>query len=298
MDTADVPPKPAGPPDPPHHPPAAARTDAPAQEDPEAAAPDGRGPNRNRHQPNHPAVLLGGLLVALGVILALVLTGNSSSHSGRNDRTGPPGSTAYGFRAADTGTVVLDGVSGNIQVTADPDAHVVTGSFHRSDGRPATLRGTTAGGPAAGDRTLTVRCEVDGGGQQPCAGDLVLTLPEHTGLRLRQTSGATVLDGLGGDLGLDGSSLQLTARDLHPSHADVTVVSGSADIGFAAAPADLDLHASSASVAVRLPRTGDGYAVTTAASSANVQVMVPRNPSAAHRVALTMTSGSLSVQNN
>lgn len=267
MNRTDVPAKPPGPPDiPPHVPPAPAR----------------RGPGR---------ALLAACVVALAVALVVVLTDDDGDHADR------PARPAFGFRAADPGTVVLDGVSGTVQVTADPHAREVTGSFHRADGRPARLRGGTADDTASGRRALSLRCEDDRGLPQPCAGDLVLTVPEHTGLRLRQTSGVAVLQGIGGDLGLDASSIQLTTRDLRSAHAEVTVVSGSADLGFAAAPADLDLHASSASVAVRLPRTEDGYAVTTTAASADVQVMVPRDPSADHRVALTVTSGSLSVQN-
>ncbi|MBY8882189.1 hypothetical protein [Actinacidiphila acidipaludis] len=250
-------------------------------------------------------MLAGVLIVALGVVLAVVVTGNATGHHahGGDDGAvgGMPGLRVDGtspFRAADADTVVLDGVSGRIQVTADPHAHTVTGSFHRSDGHSAVLHGTTGDDPASGDgHTLTVRCEDDDGHQEACAGDLVLTVPGHTGLRMRQTSGETVLDGLGGDLSLDASSLQLTTRDLRSPHAEVRVVSGSADLGFGAAPADLDLHASSASVAVRLPQIDGGYAVTTAAASASVQVQVPRDPTAGHRVALTVTSGSLSVQN-
>lgn len=237
-------------------------------------------------------MLAAGLAVVLAVTVGLVV----AAHDGDGDGSGDggrdwPAHSTYGFRAADAGTVVVDAVSGTVQVTADPDAHAVTGSYHRADGRPAVLHGSTSGG------TLTVGCADGDGALQPCAGTLFLVLPQHTGLRLRQTSGVAVLEGLGGDLSLDGSSLQLTTRDLRPSHADITVVSGSADLGFGAAPTELDVHASSASVAVRLPHTDDGYAVTTAAASADVQVLVPRDPAAAHRVALTVTSGSVAVQN-
>ncbi len=253
-------------------------------------------------QAARPAVLAGVLIVALGVAAAVVLTGHTGGDSDDGPAGGLSGLRAQGappFRAGDARTVVLDGVSGSVQVTADPGADAVSGSFHRQDGTSAPLQGTVStdgDGSGPGGRTLTVRC-LDDDGPGPCAGTLQLTVPEHTALRMRQTSGSTVIDGLGGDLDVDAASLQLTTRDLRSPHADVNVVSGSADLGFADAPADLDLHASSASVAVRLPQVDGGYAVTTAAASANVQVGVPRDPGAGHRVALTVTSGSLSVQN-
>ncbi|MGW5349217.1 hypothetical protein ACWERV_01695 [Streptomyces sp. NPDC004031] len=261
MDTAPVPPRPA---DPPRIPP-------------------------RRRPAKRTLLLAGAAAVVLGVVLALTLGGGDGGDGGSADGPGRP---LPGLRADDVRTVVLDGVSGTVRITADPGARAVTGSFHRPDGHPAALRGSTSH-----DRVLTLNCPDDDGRPQPCAGDLALVLPAHTGLRIRQTSGEAELDGLGGDLDLDASSIRLTTRDLRPAHAAVTVVSGSADLGFSAAPAGLDVHATSASVAVRLPRTEDGYAVTTAAASADVRVGVPRDPAAAHRVALTVTSGSLSVDN-
>lgn len=190
---------------------------------------------------------------------------------------------------------MLDGVSGRVRVTADPGAREVSGSFQRADGRPALVR---AGGGQGKGGILTVSCADEGGAPQPCDGDLVVVVPEHTGLRLRQTSGEADVDGLGGEeVSLTGSSLRLTTHALHPAHADVTLTSGSADLGFSAAPGDLDLHATSASVAVRLPQVDGGYAVSTNVTSADVQVQVPRDDSASHHVALTVTSGSLALQN-
>lgn len=269
MDSAEVPAKPARPPSPPEHPPGG-----------------GRGLTAGQW-----ALAACGLVVAAGLV-AVILTAD-----GDPPGSGPlgPARTASGFRAADPGTVVVDGVSGTVRVTADPGAREVTGSFHRADGSPATLHAVTTEGAAPAGHALSLRCADGRGDPRPCAGDLVLTLPEHTGLRLRQTSGTALIEGIGGDVSLDASSIRLTTRDLRSPHAKVTVVSGSADIGFAAAPADLDLHASSASVDVTLPRTGDGYAVTTTSASADVQVTVPRDLSADHRVALTVASGSLSV---
>ncbi|MFI0899306.1 hypothetical protein [Streptomyces sp. NPDC020983] len=257
MDTARVPPRPA---DPPRIP-----------------------PRRGRRV----ALVAVAAAAVLGVVLAVTLNGDGDDGpSGHALRAFP------GFRAAHADTVVLDGVSGTVRVTADPGAHAVTGDFHRPDGHPAALRGSTSG-----DDVLTLTCPDGHGHPQPCAGDLTLVLPAHTGLRLRQTSGEATLDGLGGDLALDAASIRLTTRRLHPAHADVTVVSGSADLGFTAAPADLGVHATSASVAVRLPRTEGGYAVTTDETSADVRIAVPRNPAAGHRVSLAVTSGSLSVRN-
>lgn len=263
------------------------RADVPAKPDRPPRLP-GRLPPAGRGRAPGRAVLVA-CVVALVAGLVVVLAGG--------DGDGRPPRTGFGFRAADPGAVVLDGVSGTVQVSADPDARAVTGSFHRADGRPGTLNGATTVDTASDGRALRLRCEDGHGRPQPCAGDLSLTLPPHTALRLRQTSGVVVLQGIGGDLSLDATSVRLTTRDLRSQHAEVTVVSGSADIGFAAAPADLDVHAASASVAVRLPRTDDGYAVTSTGASADIRVMVPRDPSAGHRAAFTVTSGSLSVQN-
>ncbi|WP_433891221.1 hypothetical protein [Streptomyces sp. CA-111067] len=268
---------------------------------PPGHAPEAPGPGGRRISG---PLLLAVLAVAAVVVLLLVLTGNSSSHHGSGpplDRHPAPSddrrTTAgtYDFHAADTALVALDGVSGNVQVTADPHARGVTGSFHRSDGDAVSLHGTAVHDTVTGHDALAVTCDDENGTQVPCAGDLALTVPVHTGLRLRQTSGQTVLAGLGGDITVDASSVQLTASDLRPGEAHFTLVSGSADLSFGAPPDDFDLHETSASVTAHLPGSPDGYAVTTAASSASTQVTVPRNPASGHRVSLAVTSGSLNV---
>ncbi|WP_329129612.1 hypothetical protein OG552_03940 [Streptomyces sp. NBC_01476] len=266
------------------------------------AEPTGRSP---RH-PVRPSVLVAVLLVASAVIVTLVLTGNGSHHGGDGPGHGSLGRAAPGepagdadsstdFHAGDAGLVVLDGVSGRIQVSADPGARTVRGSFHRADGAPARVRTAIAPAGADGSGTLTVSCQDAGGAGTPCAGELTLTVPEHTGLRLRQTSGETVLSGLGGALTVTAASDRFTAQDLHPSRAELTLTSGSADLGFADPPDTLAVRATSAAMTLRLPAAGGGYAVTTAATSADVQVQVPRRADSPHRVSLQVLSGSLAV---
>lgn len=242
-------------------------------------------------RPARVGVLVAAAVVALAVVLALVLSGNG------HDRDVGWGSGAGGrFSAGDADVVVLDGVSGRVRVGSGEDARGITGTFHRADGAPARVRAA-----AGDDRTVTVTCPDDAGHVLPCSGDLTLTLPPHTGLRLRQTSGETVLTGLGGELDLATTSDRLTATGLRPARAGVRVTSGSADLGFAAAPADLAVRATSASAAVRLPDPPDGaYAVTTAATSADVRVQVPHtqaDPRARtpHRLSLAVVSSSVAV---
>ncbi|WP_433887913.1 hypothetical protein [Streptomyces sp. CA-111067] len=266
-------------------------------------------PGRPGRRPVRPAVLVCVLLVALAVVATVILTGHGHAHHG-GGAAGEPGRAGLGglgpgsadpaaFRAGDADLLVLDGVSGRIRVTADSAADTVSGTFHRDGGPAAEVRGSVD--QAAGLRTVTLRCTSggsddpgDAGG--PCAGDLTVTLPAHTGLRLRQTSGETVLTGLSGVLDVSVASDRLTATALRPSHADIAVTSGSADLGFAAAPDTLALQETSASTALRLPAAaGDAYAVSSTATSADVRIQVPRQAGAAHRVSLDVRSGSLAV---
>ncbi|MFF7154336.1 hypothetical protein [Streptomyces sp. NPDC008139] len=281
-----------------------------------------------------PSVLIAVLVIALAVTAALVLTGHGRDHGG-SGADGPADKGAPGAGSADQGSadqgsadqgsagfgstdpdatarlhadtadlLVLEGVSGRVRITADASAHTVSGTYHRPDGGTARVRGVVD--DAAGLRTLTLVCGTDtgddgggyvgGGTAGSCDGDLTLTVPEKTGLRLRQTSGETLLEGLGGRLTVNVASDRLTTHALHPSHADFAVTSSSADLGFSAPPDTLAVVTTSASTAVRLPvPSGDAYAVTTAATSADVQVKVPNRDGAAHRVALTVHSGSLAV---
>lgn len=193
----------------------------------------------------------------------------------------------------DVGTVVLDGVSGRVHVTADGDARSVTGSFRGADGK--ALRVDTKSDSAGGRHTLTVVCADDAGLPEPCAGDLTLRLPADTGLRLRQTSGETDLAGIGGPLDVATASDRLTAVGLRSADAHVSMTSGSADVGFSGAPGVLAVQATSASMTLRLPADGAGYAVTSDATSASVSVQVPRDDTAAHHVSLQVLSSSLAL---
>lgn len=251
-------------------------------------------------------MVVAAVLIAVAVVLTLVITGNEH-HSGppKPDALGQaapgtwPGDTGTGtdFRAGDADLVVLDGVSGKIQVSADPDAHTVSGTFDATDpGHGQLARIGAVADRADGPHALTIACADANDVAMPCAGNLAITVPEHTGLRLRQTSGETELSGIGGELTVSVASDRFTAQDLRAARAAVTVVSGSADLGFAAAPDSLAVHTTSASTTLRLPAgDGSGYAVTTAATSADVQVQVPRRDDAPHKLSLQVLSGSLAV---
>ncbi|WP_329175659.1 DUF4097 family beta strand repeat-containing protein [Streptomyces sp. NBC_01477] len=257
--------------------------------DPATARPAGR--------PSRRAVVIGVPLLALAVVIGIVIA--HDDHAGHGRPGFPPapdrayGATAGQVHADDVDTVVLDGVSGRIRVSADDDTHAVSGTFLGADGTGIRVRTKTA--TDAGRTTMTVLCADNAGADEPCAGDLTLRLPAHTGLRLRQTSGETDLTGIGGPLDVTTASDRLTAVGLHPANAHVRVTSGSADIGFSGAPGALAVQTTSASMTLRLPTDGAGYAVTTAATSANVDVQVPRDDSAAHHVSLQVLSGSLAV---
>ncbi|WP_327289258.1 hypothetical protein [Streptomyces sp. NBC_01198] len=190
----------------------------------------------------------------------------------------------------DADTVVLDGVSGRISVSADTATHTASGVFRGSDGKGLRVRTRDAGHGA-----VAVECADDAGLAVPCAGDLSLRLPARTGLRLRQTSGETDLSGIGGPLEVTAASDRLTAVALHSASASLHVTSGSADVGFSGAPGALSVQATSASMTVRLPGGSTGYAVTSAVTSADVSVQVPRDDAAAHRVSLQVVSSSLAL---
>ncbi|MFG1808739.1 hypothetical protein [Streptomyces sp. NPDC049040] len=234
------------------------------------------------------------LRIVLAAALGLVLAGCDSGGSDFPPAHRDGGDLHAGdLHAGDVDTVVLDGVSGRIHVSADGDAHTVSGTFRGADGRDQGVR--TKIGSESGQRTLTVVCGDDPGLPEPCAGDLTLRLPTSTGLWLRQTSGETDLSGIGGPLDVTTASDRLTAVALRSPNAHVRVTSGSADIGFSGAPGALSVQATSASMTLRLPAHGTGYAVTSDATSANVSVQVPRDDTAAHRVSLQVLSGSLAL---
>ncbi|QKW23619.1 hypothetical protein HUT16_35025 [Kitasatospora sp. NA04385] len=188
--------------------------------------------------------------------------------------------------------LLLDGVSGRVEITGSDDAATTAEYLPQGSEQP----GRVDFGPAGSDGAVPVRCAAaDGGPFDRCGGLLRLTVPEGTALTVRQDSGEIALSGLRGDLALSLASIRCTAVGLRPEHATVAIRSGSADLGFTAPPGDLTVESTSASVAVRLPDGGDGYAFDSDAASSDVRIALPSQPDADHRVRLRTTSASVAV---
>jgi hypothetical protein len=229
------------------------------------------------------------VVVAAAVAAMLLAALLDQPHSS----TAPLGSVgaapAGTFHSPDADLVILDGVSGTVSITAEPTAHSVTGVFTAAQGAQHSVMT-----PHLDTRhQLTLLCTV-ATVPAPCAGALAITVPQHTALRLRQTSGETDLQGIGGDLSVTVASDRLTAAGLRSPTAAFAVISSSADLQFALPPDQLSAQVSSSSTTVGLPVSGgDTYAVTMSAASADVQVQVPQDAGSAHRVGITTVSGSV-----
>ncbi|MFF4341440.1 hypothetical protein ACFY00_16080 [Kitasatospora sp. NPDC001540] len=188
--------------------------------------------------------------------------------------------------------LLLDGVSGRVEVVAARGSAATAEYLPEGSERP----GRVGLGPAGSDGAVPVRCAAaDSGAFDRCAGRLRLTVPADTALTVRQESGEIALTDLRGDLALSLASIRCTAVGLRPSHATVSIRSGSADLGFAAPPGELSVESTSASVALRLPERDGGYAFDSDQVSADVRIALPAQPDAEHRVRLRTTSASVAV---
>ncbi|GJF31802.1 hypothetical protein KNE206_45020 [Kitasatospora sp. NE20-6] len=232
------------------------------------------------------------LAVAASAAVLLTRPDSRAHRAGSGGPAGPPPAVS----GAHPGPVLLDGVSGRLEIAAGPGPGAEATATYVPEGRDTF--GHVEFGPARPDGALPVRCATDDGGPVgPCHGLLQLSLPAGTPLTVRQSSGEISLSGLDGDLDLSLASVRFTAVGLHPERAALAVRSGSADLAFTAPPRTLSLDSVSASVALRLPAAaaGDAYAFTSDAVSADVRIALPDRPGAAHQVRLRTESASVAV---
>ncbi|WP_405009604.1 hypothetical protein [Kitasatospora sp. NBC_01539] len=233
------------------------------------------------------------LAVAASAAVLLTRPDSRAHRAGAGNPDGPAGPPPA-VSGAHPGPILLDGVSGRLEIAAGPGTEAT--ATYVPEGRDTF--GHVEFGPALSDGVLPVRCATDDGVPLgPCHGLLQLSLPAGTPLTVRQSSGEISLSGLDGDLDLSLASVRFTAVGLHPERAAVAVRSGSADLAFTTPPRALSLESVSASVALRLPAAAadDAYAFTSDAVSADVRIALPDRPGAAHQVRLRTESASVAV---
>lgn len=192
----------------------------------------------------------------------------------------PAGAPAGSFTATGITTVELDGFAGNITVTAT-SANQITDTVQN---------GTPLGQVDKSTHTLRLFCAP---GTCPSS-DYVITIPEHVGLILHQTSGQTRLVGLSGPVDITADSANTVATGLLTSNFTAVITSGQLDASFAAAPARTAISVISASATVHLPANA-AYAVSQQVASGNVQVAIPQDPDSPHAVDATITSGQINL---
>ncbi|GAA4216113.1 DUF4097 family beta strand repeat-containing protein [Actinocatenispora rupis] len=165
------------------------------------------------------------------------------------------------------------------------------------------------------DGTLAVRsngCR-HGVGFDTCRVSITVTLPATlpvsmrtesgdarlTGLtgpvRVRTSSGDVTASGLSGELDAQIDSGDLTADDVTSPRVNVIADSGNVQLTFAAVPQRVVARTSSGDLRLRVPRTGDGYAISTAVSSGDRRVVPTSRAGSAHRLDLSADSGDLTV---
>ncbi|WP_371483277.1 hypothetical protein [Kitasatospora sp. NBC_00315] len=244
-------------------------------------------------------VLALALAVLAGLAVSAVLLAEPSvprrhgEPTGAADAVGPFGAAPAFASGANPRALVLDGVSGRLEVTPATGPRATADFVPDGDDTP----GRVVFGAPGGDGAVPVGCARGDGPSVPCHGVLRLSVPEGTALTVRQTSGEVSLSGVTGDLDLALTSVRFTAVGVRSGRVALDVRSGSADVGFASAPGSLDLDSSSASVALRLPTGGPGedYAFTSEAVSADVRIALPDRTDADHRVHLHTESASVAV---
>ncbi|HEY2277428.1 MAG TPA: hypothetical protein VGI00_03685 [Streptosporangiaceae bacterium] len=237
------------------------------------------------------AILAAAGLVVVGLIVAVVATRSA----GGTGPAGPgPGTRAVSVTAGPAGTVDLEGVPGQLTITAAATGQIrLTGHLHWSGHAPlASVHASSASsGPGAAGRTLHLDYVCASG--SPCTEDYRLSVPANTAVVLSQPSGHVTLRGLAGPVRITAANVDVSASALRSPSLTAGLTSGHLSAVFVRAPRRVSLALTSAQATVWLPGVSPGYQVSQQVASGYVHVGVARAPSSPYQVQAQVTSGEL-----
>ena len=119
--------------------------------------------------------------------------------------------------------------------------------------------------------------------------------PDAGGTTVRTGSGDVVLRGVGGDLDVGTGSGDVLAADLAATSVRARTGSGSVDLRAVEPPQDVTVRTDSGDVALTVPDSPLGYAVSATTGSGQALVGVAHDPSSPLRVVLRTGSGDVDV---
>jgi len=183
--------------------------------------------------------------------------------------------------AAGVDTVEIDGIAGQVSVTAASS----TGIGDAGSSQPLLHR------LDSGTHTLQLFCP--GNGKCPAA-VYTVTIPKGVGLTLNQVSGQTALTGLSGPVDITASSDSVTATGLDTGSFTASITSGELNAEFTAPPRQTVLTVISADATLSLPGTNE-YTVVQHVTSGNIDIGVPQGPNTPHVIDATVVSGEISL---
>jgi putative adhesin len=245
-------------------------------------------PGRGLRAPRRTTVVL--VAAALLVVALIVVVAATQSAGGTG--SGPAaGTRSVSITAGRVGTVDLEGVPGQLTITAsDTDQVRLTGQLHWSGHAPAAsvrTGRTTAG--AARVLHLDYVCAAS----SPCTEDYRLSVPARTAVAVSQPSGHVTISGLNAPLRISAGSVDVSASRLRSPTLTATITSGHLAAAFGVAPRRVSLTLTSAQATVHLPAVAPGYQLSQQVTSGYVHVGVTQAASSPHRVSVRISSGEL-----
>ena len=245
-------------------------------------------PGRGLRAPRRTTVaLVAAALLVVALIVAVVAT-QSSGGTG----SGPgAGTRSVSITAGRVGTVDLEGVPGQLTITAsDTDQVRLTGQLHWSGHAPAASARTES---TAGAVARTLHLDYVCADRSPCTEDYRLSVPAHTAVAVSQPSGHVTISGLSAPLRISAGSVDVSATRLRSPALTATITSGHLAAAFATAPRRVSLVLTSAQATLHLPAVRPGYQLSQQVTSGYVHVGVPRAASSPHQVSVRISSGEL-----
>jgi DUF4097 and DUF4098 domain-containing protein YvlB len=222
-----------------------------------------------------------GILVAVFAVAALVRSLQPSSAVGERETT-----TTTRHSGSIT-AVVVDNDSGDIEIAPGPTKVVRTERWTLS-------RQTVTETVRDGVLKIKARCPQPVVSVNNCSTDFRITAPRAARLTLSVAAGDVQARGFGGDQELASSAGSVSALQASARRVSVRSSAGNVIAELLSAPDDVTAHTSSGDVVVTVP--AGRYAVTAHTTSGHSEVGVQQDPTSAHRIDATTSSGDITIR--
>jgi Putative adhesin len=228
------------------------------------------------------------IVIAVAACSSTTGSGTSAPTTGRGSSSGPAQNGGTYQLPTTVTSLRIDGDAVSIDVTAQDSASVVT-VREQLHGKATTTKNVT--GSSA---TLTAKCPSGFSFGVDCSVEYTVTMPARVTLDVDGAAGDMKLNGPLANATISTKAGRVHGTSLGAGTYEVTTNAGEVNLKFASPPNSVKVKSDVAAVALTVPG-GTKYAVTTDTTVGIKNVEVDQDSSSTHRLDVTTTVGTITI---